>query len=216
MKEPLQLYLPLQTGKGIQNTKHPLKGISACYAILHIPTDSIYVGSTCDLPRRYNENIGDLRRNEHKNRPLQELYNKIPDVVVLFEPCSTVEEAQFLEQLLVDKLKHTDNLCNVAVDNVLLTRKGASLSIGHIQKLREYNLGKVHTDDSRQNMSSAQKSFYGTPEGIERKKQIGEQRSKRITFEGVEYSSIREASKQLNINYSTLAKKVSKFGVING
>jgi len=46
------------------------------YAIEHIPTNKMYVGSSIDFRVRRNQHFSDLRRNRHTNLHLQRAFAK--------------------------------------------------------------------------------------------------------------------------------------------
>lgn len=205
-----ELFKIYKHNKQFSGKKNPLKGLPACYLILHLDTDKAYVGSTNDLSRRCNENLKDLRNNEHKNSNLQIEYNKSPNIAIVYHPCQNVTEAQFIEQKIVDELDQKNLVFNIATNDVLLTRKGCKLSEEHKEALRKSNENRIVTEESKQKMSESQKRFFNTEEGKLRVKEIQKLHGKLTTIDGVTYPSVNEASKVLGIPYTTLNRRLNK------
>ena len=189
---------------------NPLKNLPATYLIIHSDTKKAYIGSTNDLSRRSGENLRDLKNNCHKNKPLQEAYNKNNGVCICFHPCESVEKAQQLEQYLVTELNKDDLIFNVAVLDTKITAKGRKLSETHKEILKQSNRVREISDLTKQRMSEAQKNFNKTEEGQRLLLERIKSKSKPVTINEVEYPSVSEASRQLNIPWSTLSKRLKK------
>lgn len=204
-------FLEEEFDKITPNTKHgflnPLSNKPGCYCVQHNNTGNVYVGSTKNLAKRISQTTSSLRKNTHKNKNLQQLYNKDPEINFFIKLTETVEKAQEEEQQAVDKLKDSDNLCNVAVKDVVLTRLGAKLSEEHKDILMSSNINRKVSEETRRRQSESQKVFINTPEGKELLRQKIEKLSRKISIGGVEYPSISEASRQLGIKYTTLVRK---------
>lgn len=104
------------------------------YIIKHVETDMFYVGSTNDLRRRISRHKVDLRRGENSNRNLQALYDQNSELEFLCSPTKTREDALAMEQELLDTLKGSEVLLNVAIDAVAPT-KGLTYSEEIKQKM---------------------------------------------------------------------------------
>jgi predicted transcriptional regulator len=104
-------------------------------------------------------------------------------------------------------LKDSGVLCNIAVDNVEKTRSGAKLTEVHIALLRKSNIGKKLSEESIKKMSEAQKTYSLTDEGRARIARNRELRSRKVSIEGIDYSSISEASRLLKIPYTSLVRR---------
>lgn len=144
-----------QTSKGLNGNRKEMGGKPGCYIALHVESDKVYVGSTSSLYDRVTDHITALRRNVHKNKPLQELYNENPHVEFFVQPTASKRDAEKLEQQLVDGLMPTGKVCNVAVKDVLKSKLGVKLSEEHKAAMLKCNLGLKRSDEVRENMRKA-------------------------------------------------------------
>lgn len=201
--ENLEKHIP-STKHGIKN---PLFGISGSYVVIDSKTSMTYIGSTANLAKRISQTTSSLRRGYHKNKRLQETYNSGADLHYFVIRTSDLRSAVAIEQNLVNELKDSGVLCNIAVDNVEKTRSGAKLTEAHIALLRESNIGKKRSEESIKKMSEAQKAYSLTDEGRARIARNRELHSRKVSIEGIDYSSISEASRLLKIPYTSLVRR---------
>lgn len=191
----------------IKHRRNPLRGRPGCYYVLHLNSKFIYIGSTQSLGDRIHKTMSSLKCNRHKNINLQKLYNENNKIELFVQPTKSIEDAQKLEQDLVTKYKDSGFLCNIAIDNVLLTRFNRPLSEEHKQKLLLANINRIFTDDIRKKMSDSQKKFYKTKKGQLLIKKKSKKLSRKININNKDYNSISEASRKLNIPYTSLVRK---------
>lgn len=96
-----------------------------------------YVGSTSrGLKCRKRRHLGDLRRNKHTNKRLQNYYNKYGEKSLLFETLYVVDKKENLlywEQFYIDLLSPWFNLCPKAGNT----------------------MGRLHTDESKKKLKIA-------------------------------------------------------------
>lgn len=195
--------------KGRHGKKNPLKNQPAAYVIIHPTTEKMYIGSTGDLSGRCSENLKNLRNNEHKNKPLQENYNKEPLIGIAYVPCKDVEEAQNIEQHLVKEIYKDNKVFNVAIENTKLTGVGRKLSKEHVDILKQSNINRDVSLDTKEKMRQSKLRYDATEEGKKRIAELAARSSKPITIDNIKYDSISEASRQLNITWKK-AKRISK------
>lgn len=211
-KETLEEFEPYQGSYKARNgsekpPKNKLKNKAGCYVITHCQSGSIYIGSSVNLASRVPGNLNALKRDAHKNKNLQELFNKDPAVTVVVKQTETEEAARKLEQYLVDTLLPTGVLCNVAVVDVTKSTFGRKRPDDVVEKIISANTGRKPSEDTRKKMSDAQKKYLTTPEGTARLQKNIEKISRKVTIDGVDYPSILEASRTLGIPYTTLVRK---------
>lgn len=192
------------------NVKDPLTGQPAVYVIEHIETDKVYIGSTKNLLRRCKENINCLENNKHKNKPLQQAYNKNNNINIYYNTCDSKEEADFLEQKVVTILNKHDKVFNLAVIDTKITGRGRKLSEEHKNILKNSNINRVVTNETKLKMRQSQLQYCQSEKGIERINKLIEDRSKPIELSGVKYKSMSEASRQLNVSWSTINRRIKK------
>ena len=193
-----------QTKHGLENE---LSKIPGCYCVEHVASGKVYTGSTGNLAKRISTTTSSLNKNMHKNVNLQKLYNENKELKFYVAPTKDVDMAGKLEQSVVDALKNTDLLCNVAVINVLKTAQGRVLSDKHKEILRKSNMNRIVSDETRKRQSEAKLQFDKTEAGriLAEKKVSAIER--KVEIEGTQYKSISEASRQLKIPYTSLVKK---------
>lgn len=208
-----------RTSGGKQPSKDMLQGQSGCYQIFH--AKGVYIGSSRNLAQRIVSNLWHLRQGKHKNRNLQAAYNDDKEVFVLYAVTATEQEAQELEQVMVDHYKKGDKLFNIATDNVLLTRIGVPMTAEHLEALRQSNVTRIVTDETRaklrekrlgktlpesvkRNLSAALKRFNESDEGKARKAAAVAKLSYRCKIHGIEYASIMDAARTLGIKHQVI------------
>jgi len=152
-----------------------MKGI---YQIRNIIDDKIYIGSSIDIQRRWNDHINILKKGKHHSIRLQNAWNMYGENNFRFEVIETILLNEFLEereQYWIDKTKsYCDNFgYNIAIyvkrprkgkpawnkgltgiytkevlENMSKTRKGKKLSEEHKKNIKETCLNK-HVNKGR-------------------------------------------------------------------
>ncbi len=164
------------------------------YMITTEKTDKAYIGSTCDLNKRYNDHARELKRDRHYNKGLQDMYNK-NDGELVFIPLQLDDRQQAydVEQMLIGEFYESRLLANAAKDarqsykglpisdetreKMRQSKLGNKYSLGrkltedHINKLsiankgNQYCLGRNHTEETKRKISEAQKGMVHRPPG---------------------------------------------------
>lgn len=215
-----------------KNNSHP-----AAYALHHVATDKLYVGSTEDLYVRVNKHRTSLMAGEHRNRNMQAAFDLDPRFSLGFVKTETKEEALEIEQRLLDSLASTGRLLNIATnaekpnlgvvydeqrkaelrENTLtqFANEEARRRHSEISKEKwkdpEYlkkRLAQEYTDEMRANNSAATKEKWKDPEY--RDKLHHSRRGKPVIVDGVEYPSLNNASEVLGLSYSGLRSRLNK------
>lgn len=109
------------------------------YKISNIIDDRVYVGSTINLNKRWNEHKRDLIRNKHFNNRLQNFVNKYGINSLKFEVIEEISNDILLirEQYYIDKTKNKFNIAN----NSSAPMMGKSHSIEAIRKIAIHSKG---------------------------------------------------------------------------
>ena len=127
----------------IYNIKN-LKETTGIYQIRNITTNKIYIGSTNNLKRRYNQHLNSLNKNKHENPYLQAAWNKYGANNFIFEIIEFCQEdVQFVvEQYWLDKFfgKNCYNINEEAIKPP--NTKGKKKNITEQGKIRK-KLGKA-------------------------------------------------------------------------
>ena len=131
--------------------------INGVYKITNIVNNKIYVGSSSSkycLYTRLKHHYGDLMKNKHANKYLQNSWNKYGEdkfYVEIIEICLP-KDCITKEQYWLDILKPTYNFCKIAGSSV----------------------GTIPSEETRLKISKSNKEWYNTPEGILFKKKLSE------------------------------------------
>lgn len=207
------------------NQRNPLRNVPGCYLVIHKETGGVYVGSTKSLSDRSNSTRSSLRIGGHKNKNLQELYNRNPEIEIYVQPTLTELEARSLEQLVVDELKGSPVLCNVATTDVVNTRTGCTLTDDHRaillaaslgkkrtdearQHMREAHLGKTLSEEQKQKLSTVHKERLSTVEGKASHARGIDKISNPVICDGVRYKSKSEAARALGLDVTTVMNRI--------
>ena len=90
------------------------------YKIENIVTGDFYIGQTINFKKREYEHFYKLKKNKHQNKYLQNSFNKYEKENFIFKVilyCNK-NNLTFYEQLLVDNLSPSFNLCLECVDSI--------------------------------------------------------------------------------------------------
>ena len=153
---------------------------SGIYKIVNNITLNIYIGSTSNLKQRKTDHFSSLRGNNHCNKKLQLEFNNYGFKnfeFIIVEYCE-IEKLIETEQKYFDELKPTLNCTLIAGKNFRLGQKmtiSQRLKISERQKkqvvsdktkqkLREHNLGKKHSEETRQKLSIISTLKWKQPE----------------------------------------------------
>jgi group I intron endonuclease len=161
------------------------------YAIKHIPSHRIYVGSSCNVHKRMRDHLSFLKTNRHHSQHLQNCWNKYGKDQFVFsvvKECSSLEEALSVEQALLDCFfgKTLFNAKNVAMGvgigishpnkskplpeeqkaKISAALKGRQKTKEHIEKVRQKNLGKIVLEKTKNRLKTINtKYIVTTPDG---------------------------------------------------
>jgi group I intron endonuclease len=133
---------------------------SAIYSIKNITTEQLYIGSAVNFDGRKNMHLSQLRKNTHGNSRLQKSFNKYGESSFLFNILEPVIDVNLLikrEQYYIDTLLPFFNIAKIA---------GSSLGIKRTDEfkkkigLTKNRLGKLASDETKKNISIAQKKRY--------------------------------------------------------
>jgi group I intron endonuclease len=153
------------------------------YTLSHPITNEVrYVGKTINIKRRYKQHLYD-KRHSHKASWVKSLKNEgLKPVLTILETCQ--DNWQEREIFWISQY---DNLTNLkqggGVDYIRTTSDETK------EKLRQANLGKILSDEHKNNL---RKKSIKTP----------------VVIDGVNYDSMMEASKILKIKIKTISRRV--------
>jgi predicted GIY-YIG superfamily endonuclease len=179
----------------VQGVEGKVPKAPAMYLITDQAETKVYVGSAANVQDRRSNHNGNLARGTHKNKSLQELYNKEAAVdrplvckIVLTE---TRDEAYELEQSKIHSLKGTDALCNVS------------------ENARSPNKGRIASEETRQKQSESRTGLKPSEETkLKMSKSIAEVKANPLIADGVEYPSTAVAAKELGVTVRTINQRV--------
>ena len=120
----------------------------------------IYIGSSCNISKRWISHINRLRGYKHKNSKLQSHYNKYGEADLIFSILLGCDEEDLLktEQYFIDFYKPWFNI------NILATsRFGAKISEESKEKIRQVNIGRKHSPETKRKMSETHKRIGTKP-----------------------------------------------------
>lgn len=179
-----------------------LRNVPAVYSIENTKTKKFYIGSTVNVAARINKHKNELKNNEHHNKRLQQSFNKTQDkksweVHIALMPDK--ESAREREQLILDEGHGTSFMLNIS-DQV--NRGGDPKKFdSNIKNLIDYN----KTPESRLNKSKISKNLW---QDTEYRKRMITTRGLSITVDGVNYDSIREASRETGVSIKTITDRL--------
>ena len=130
------------------------------YAIVHIPTNRAYVGSSVNLTRRFKEHRTSLRASRHHSKYLQNAWNKYGENSFEFKTLLTVDtpkEAKEIEQAFLDCFYDSTMNCNPSAI-------GFPSGDAHFAKRDDYHMKTV----MQRLTAEERKELYGRSRGKKR------------------------------------------------
>lgn len=133
--------------------------LPAIYLLVEKETGNTYVGSTNNARKRLISHKSCLNRNVHRNKSLQDSFNKNPDLEVVCAIVEDKEMAESLEQNFLDEHMGSGQMMNVAsrADSPFLSPEIRS-------KIIEVNTGRIFSQETRDKISKASKGRKHTDE----------------------------------------------------
>ena len=171
------------------------------YTLSHPITNEVrYVGKTINVLRRFKQHLHD-KRHSHKASWIRSLKSEgLKPIMTILETCT--DNWQEREIFWISQF---DNLTNHSlgggVDYVRTTTEETK------EKLRQANLGKPKSDDHKAKIRQSTLNRVVSAETIEKKKQASPNK-KMVNIMGLEYPSIAEASRVLNVPKTTIQKRL--------
>lgn len=139
---------------------HTLSGI---YRITNSINGKVYIGSSVDIPRRWNRHKNQLRNGCHHSKALQRAWNKYGEENFIFEMIEAIGDFSILvdvENMYIAKYKSADgrngyNMCPSAGSTIGI--KFGPHSEDHKRKISASNKGKTNSPETRAKLSKALK-----------------------------------------------------------
>lgn len=198
--------------------------INAVYLMYQEGTRMVYIGSSGMPGLRTSRHMTLLKGNRHDNPVFQALYNENPNFYCVYYTVGSREEAYTLEQALVDYYHPTGKLINIGLDvkapnrgriasaetreKQRLAKLGVARSDDAKRRVSEGMIGRVQSDETRKLLSIAKKGKPQPEHIAEMCRERNRLRSKPVSINGVEYPSIREASRELGVSRDIVKTRI--------
>jgi group I intron endonuclease len=156
------------------------------YAIRHVDSQKVYVGSSKYLSVRKNRHFNDLRKNRHHNKHLQHAYNKYGEDAF---------EWVILETLTDENMLHVDE--KKWIVNLHATNHNNGYNFNEEPNAMK---GRHHTTEAKKKISESRKGRYlgnnnpnfGKKNSLSTKIQMSLGRSKSLSGTGITESTVKE------------------------
>lgn len=196
------------------------KIIIGVYKIFNKVTRKYYIGYSKDIYKRFNKHKNHLQHNKHINIHLQHSYNKYTlDAFefIILHTFDNIEDAKnkeldYLLDLNIRSILYNmhynnnggDTITNHPDKNAVELRKHKN-SIFAKTRIQEKNTfyGKTHTKEQKQTWSENKKG------------KTNFKKCNPVTINNINYKSLNEASKKLNISISTITKRIKSIDEFN-
>ena len=122
--------------------------------------EHFYFGQAQNLAKRSTNHLSDLSRGKHRNKQLQNAYNKYGEFSFRVLLVCEVTELNRYEQRLLDLYQPLAKCANFATC-AESSRRGAKLSEEHKEILREVSRTRVHTEEARAKMAARKRKPVG-------------------------------------------------------
>ncbi len=115
------------------------------YKIENVKSKKVYIGSSADLDKRFKQHKAKLKGNCHSNQHLQNAWNKYGYSAFRFTVLTTTVKHECLEE---------------AEQQFIDSYKERGIELYNVRPVAHTNRGLRHSEQSRKNMSEAQKKRY--------------------------------------------------------
>lgn len=161
------------------------------YEIRNQISGKCYIGSAVNLRKRWRNHLSNLRKGQHRNRHLQNAFNKYGQVAFIFSVLEYAEREVLVEreQYFFDTLRPEYNIASIA---------GSSM------------LGRRHTAESRKKMSQARRGEGNPNYGKSLSKETRRKLSEALMGRQLSDSHRRKISEGLKGNMNNLGHKHTK------
>ena len=212
-----------------------MQKITGIYKIICLSNNKIYIGSSNNIYKRWNEHIWELNNNKHDNKHLQRAWDKYGQdnfIFEIIEECN-IEDKLYREQYYLDLYKSYDRDIGFNISKNALApmdgRKHSEETKKHFSEIRKGRTGtmknKHHSEETKLKISEATKGennpFYGKHHTEETKIKISEANSGRHHTEETKIK-ISEATKGDNnpasrevYVYDDNKNLINKFNTVN-
>lgn len=178
---------------------------SAVYAIRNTVSGKVYIGSSCDIRRRFRTHRGHLEKGKHHNGRLQDAWRKYGADAFVFEVVEDVEAAGLVARetdLLREALGSAAGTYNIIELPLEPGRKPCAEATK--AKIRAANTGYQHTPEAKAKMSAAARARRRGPVPDETKAKIA------AAHRGSKRKPVTEEVKQRIRAYQTGQKRTAE------
>lgn len=168
----------------------PRDRVPASYALVHVQTGRVYVGSTGRIYARLYEHQNLLKKGRHPLRELQNDYNASPEMKYYHWLAESPEAAQRGEQELVDRLWDSGKLYNKG--RVVLSP----------------NKGKEFSEETRKKMSEIRKGRPASEKLLESLHKTHAAGRTPVEVDSVVYQSTREVGKKFGMTRNSVGYRI--------
>jgi group I intron endonuclease len=134
---------------------------SGIYKITNIVNGNLYIGSAYNIQSRFGVHKSTLNNNKHRNKHLQNAWNKYGEKNFSFKVLvyCKIEQLTKLEQSYMDKLNPAYNICKIAVDSCLGVKRSEETCLKISRKLKgnSNSAGVIVPKERRKRISKALK-----------------------------------------------------------
>ena len=173
--------------------------LPACYAIENSKTGCFYVGSTKNVNRRLKDHLSQLERSVNGNRNLQKNYNENDkdNFIVHISLETSLENAQEREQCILNEGINSGILFNIA-SNAVNAFAANSIPVELRNQFSKSKEGRILASNlSKERWKNS----------LLRSKMISSM-GENIVVDGVEYNSVREASRETGVAVQTIRSRL--------
>lgn len=139
-----------------------MAAVSGIYAIRHLATDRLYIGSAVSFSRRWSRHRHELRKNNHHSPALQAAYNKYGEAAFGYEIVEYVDDRTQLiarEQIWLDFFRPYYNVQTIAKSALGQKRTDAARA-----KMSAVQTGKIQSEETKLKRGAALKGHIVTEE----------------------------------------------------
>lgn len=125
--------------------------VTGIYAIKHLPSERVYIGSAINFSQRWREHRCLLNKGRHHSPHLQAAWTKYGEVEFSFKRMLLCKPADLLmyEQILIDGLKAFDRQYGFNAAPVAGSRAGTTHSAEAREKIRAARAKQVFSEETR-------------------------------------------------------------------
>lgn len=187
--------------------------LSGIYKIYWHNNPYYYYGQSQHLPHRFEKHRSQFRTGKNSNERIQRVFNKYGMPIFENIELCEIDKLNEREQVYIDMYFNDKNCCNMTP--TAGSTRGYKMPAHVIESIKKTWTGRKHTEETRKRMSESGKLKRLTEDHKRKLRLTCKNRGLNGVMvldreTGIYYDTVLSLSKSINVNHSSLCKKIKK------